>query len=186
MTHTSMISHRELSTWLLVLVAGGAAGLERNAPRVDDFMTYDAAQRTVQLTVVARYDGSNIGYNLNGGFQGSHVITVPLGWRVHTTFINRDVVPHSLGLVRQTKLLPTRIGKPAIAGAASRRLQSGIAGNDRDEFEFVAAQSGPYFLACGVAGHAAIGSYLRFVISADAASPVYETDRTIARRPVGH
>jgi hypothetical protein len=185
MTRVSVMAYRDLQTWALLLAIGGLASFERNTPGVDDFMSYDEARRTVQLSVAAHYDDSNTGYNLNGGFRGSHRITVPVGWRVRVTFVNRDVVQHSLGVVRQGKLVPIRLEKPAFAGAATRAVMAGIPANERDEFEFAASQTGPYLLACGVPGHAAIGSYLRFVISADAARPAYETERLIARGSAG-
>ncbi len=158
--------------------------LTAGAPADPEFLTYDAAQRTVQLTVVARYNDSNSGFNLNGGFRGSHRVSVPAGWRVRVAFTNHDAIPHSLGLVRATGQLPLRIGKPAFAGAASRAIDIGIPARARDEFSFVAAQDGAYLLACGVAGHAAIGSYLQFVVSRDATVPTYETDATLARSHV--
>ena len=184
MIPASVVRHRSLRRrTLAVVMCGSVMGLGGRAERTDEFMTYDPAERSVRLTVVARYDESNTGYNFNGGSHGSHRLTVPIGWRVHVTFLNRDVIPHSLGVVRRTKVVPLRVGKPVLAGAASRAFQTGIAAGGRDEFEFVAGQSGPYLLACGVTAHASIGGYLQLIISPDAPRPVYETEQPIARRP---
>ena len=146
------------------------------APPDSEFMRYDANAREVLLTVTAGYNASNSGFNFNGGFRGSHWITVPMGWRVRMTFANADAMPHSLGVVREQKRVPASTLKPAFAGAVSRAWESGIpAGARQDDITFVAAVPGAYWLACGVPGHAVVGSYLRFTVSADATVPTYET-----------
>lgn len=155
----------------------GLAGPTRAVP---EFMTYDATERLVRLTVIARYNDTNSGYNLNGSIRGGHRVTVPLGWRVQVTFTNRDVVPHSLGLVRESRLVPIRIEKPALSGAATHRLVTGMPPHDHDDFAFVAALPGSYLLACGVPGHAVNGGYLQFVIWAGTAVPTYEGGAAIA------
>ena len=170
----------------MVIAYGSIIGLAGGAQTAPEFMTYDPAERLVQLTVVARYDDTHSGYNLNGGYYGSHRITVPLGWRVRVAFINHDVVPHSLGIVREGKLAPVRIEKPALSGAATRAIVSGIPAHARDAFAFQATRPGAYLLACGVPGHAAIGGYLRFTISEGATVPTYESSATIARSRVRH
>ena len=158
-----------LSGALILLVCGVA----RPDP---EFMRYDAATREVQLTVTAGYDKSHSGFNLNGGFHGSHRITIPAGWRVRLTFINADVIPHSIGVVREQKRVPASTLKPAFPGAASRAYASGIpAGGRQDDIAFVAAVPGGYWLACGVPGHAVMGSFLRLTISTEATVPLYET-----------
>jgi sulfocyanin len=138
-------------------------------------MQFDASGRRVDLLVVAAYTKANSGFNFNGGWSGSHRITIPAGWTVRINFVNRDVVPHSIGIVRQGRLLPTRIGRPVFPGAASRALEVGTPAGDRqDDIVFVASLPGAYLLACGVPGHTAVGSYLQFIVSQDAAVPNYE------------
>jgi sulfocyanin len=138
----------------------------------------------VHLTITARYNGSNGGFNFNGGSRGRHRITVPTGWRVQIAFTNADVISHSVAVVREAKQVPIRIEKPAFAGAASRGVERGIpAGTRQDDIVFVADRAGEYLLACGVPGHAAVGSYLRFTVSTDAAVPTYEIG-AVAKRLV--
>ncbi len=161
----------------IVIAAGVSGWVVLSAVRRDpEFMRYDAEARRVALTMIAAYDQSNSGYNFNGGFNGSHRITVPVGWRVAVTVVNRDVVPHSFALIRAERRLPLRIDRPALPGAASRRHQVGVpAGGREDEIEFIASQPGDYLLACGVTAHTALGGYLRLTVSADARVPTYET-----------
>ena len=141
-----------------------------------EFMRYDANAHEVYLTVTAGYDASNSGFNLNGGFLGSHRITVPVGWRVRMTFLNTDAIPHSVGVVREQKHVPVSTVKPAFPGAASRAWESGLPARARqDDIAFIAAVPGAYWLACGVPGHAVVGSYLRLTVSPDATVPTYET-----------
>ena len=161
-----------------VLTAASFSGwVVLSAVRRDpEFMRYDAEARRVELTIIAAYDQSNTGYNFNGGFNGSHRVTVPLGWRVAVTVVNRDVFPHSFTVIRAVRQLPLRIDRPAFPGAASRTHHVGVpAGGREDGIEFVASQSGAYLIACGVTSHTVLGSYIRLTISADATVPTYET-----------
>lgn len=161
-----------------IAIAASFAGclLLLGARRDPEFMRYDLEARHVELTITAAYDQSNTGYNLNGGFQGSHRVTIPQGWRVAVTFVNRDLVPHSFVVIREARQLPLRIDRAALPGAASRKHQVGVpAAGREDGIEFVASHPGAYLIACGVNTHAAMGSYLRLVVSADAPVPTYET-----------
>lgn len=166
---------------LTSVVTFAACTLLWGARREPAFLHYDAEARRADLTITAGYDQSNSGFNLNGASYGAHRITVPVGWKVTITFINRDKIPHSVGVVREEARLPTRIVRPVFAGAASRAIERGLpAGARQDDIAFVAERPGAYLLACGVPGHAAVGSYLRFAVSAEATIPTYETAQTRA------
>ena len=178
---------RRFSRSALVGAAWAGCMLLSGAKRDPEFLQFDAAARRVDLLIVAAYTKVNSGYNYNGGWNGSHRITIPLGWTVRISFVNRDVISHSVGIVRHGTRLPTRIGRPAFPGAASRALQQGIpAGARQDDIVFVASSAGAYLLACGVPGHTAVGCYLRVTVSPDATVPAYEmglaTEPPTARR----
>ena len=177
MTTAWYVAHPGLRRTTLAALWGTLIVVVCGVARPDpDFMRYDADAREVQLSVTAGYDKSHSGFNLNGGFRGSHRITIPAGWRVRIAFVNADVIPHSVGVVRAQKYVPASTMKPAFVGAASRAWESGLpAGERQDDIAFVAAVPGAYWLACGVPGHAVVGSYLRFTISSDATVPTYET-----------
>jgi len=166
---------RRFARHAIVGAAWAGCMLLAGAKRDPEFLQFDAAARRVDLLVVAAYTRVNSGFNFNGGWNGSHRLTIPLGWTVRIAFVNRDVIPHSLGIVREERRLPTRIGAPAFPGAASRAIEQGIpAGARQDDIVFVAGSAGEYLLACGVPAHATVGSYLRFTVSPDATVPSYE------------
>jgi hypothetical protein len=136
------------------------------ARRDPEFMRYDAAARRVDLTIIAAFDQSNTGYNFNGASHGAHRIPV---------FVNRDVFRHSIAVIREVRSLPLRITKPVFPGAASRAPDVGLpAGARQDDIAFVADRPGEYLLACGVPGHAVLGSYLRLTVSSADSVPRYE------------
>ena len=150
--------------------------------RDPEFMRYDADARRMDLTVISAFDQSNSGYNFNGGSHGSHRITVPAGWTVRLTYINRDVIPHSVAVVREQKQVPLYVTRPAFPGAATRSLQQGLpAGGRQDDISFVAGLPGSYLIACGIPGHAVLGSYLRLVVSSSATVPTYEMNAVSGR-----
>jgi hypothetical protein len=139
-------------------------------------MTYDVDERRVDLTLIAAFSTANTGYNFNGAPHGTHRLTVPVGWRVRISLANRDVFPHSVGVIRELTLMPLRIERPAFPGGASKALQRGVPpGGREDGIEFVASVPGSYLLACGVTGHAALGGFIRMTVSAEATVPLYET-----------
>jgi hypothetical protein len=157
------------------IVASAACLVLVGARRDPEFMTYDIEARIVELTVIAAFNQLNSGYNFNGAPDGTHRLIVPPGWQVRIAFANRDVIPHSVAAIRETKLMPLRIARPFFRGAASKALLRGgvPAGGREDGIEFVANVPGSYLIACGMTGHAALGTYIRMVVTADAIVPSY-------------
>src|SRR5579864_3614239 len=51
--------------------------------KVNDFMSYNADTKTVNLKVFAAYNSVQGGFNFNGGSNGSQTITVPAGWKIN-------------------------------------------------------------------------------------------------------
>jgi hypothetical protein len=153
-------------TWTLCVGARGDPG----------FIRYDANARRVDLTLIATYDKSN-----SGGAHGAHRVTVPTGWRVRLTFVNRDVIRHSVVAVREQVPLPMRIARPALSGAASSAIEQGLpAGARQDDIVFIATLPGEYLIACGVPGNVALGAYLRLTVSSGARVPTYRLDSASA------
>ena len=168
--------HRQLRRPIVMAASVAGCLAWSGVPGDPEFMRYDAEARRVELTIIAAYDQANSGYNFNGGFNGNHHVTIPVGWRTAVTLVNRDVIPHSFTVIGVARRLPLRIDRPALPGGASRNHQVGVrAGGREDGIEFVAVLPGDYLIACGVTAHAALGSYLRLTISADAKAPRYET-----------
>src|SRR5512138_169388 len=93
-------THRRFRHAFIGTAAVAACAVLSGVRSDPEFMRYDTAARRVTLTIIAAFDQSNSGYNFNGGFRGSHEITIPAGWRVDLTLVNRDVIPHSVAVIR--------------------------------------------------------------------------------------
>ena len=52
------------------------------SPQMSEWLSFDAANRTATLTIVADAQGTDNHFNFNGYSYGSLVITLPKGWRV--------------------------------------------------------------------------------------------------------
>lgn len=153
--------------------AGG--GDQSSMTQVSKFMSYSAADSTVDLQIWAGYNGTNSAWNYNGSAKGNATYTVPLGWKVNVTFRNNDAnVVHSVGIAEQQQPLPGsgEMAKIAFEGATSRKFGTGLTSADKpSKFSFVADEAGKYLMMCGVPGHAQGGMWDWFVVSKDAQKP---------------
>jgi hypothetical protein len=142
--------------------------------RVNDFLTYDAAAKTVSIQLVAGYTGANGSLNFNGGARGAQGISVPLGWRVHISLQNRSQeLQHSAAVVREVLPPPLELPPPAFDGAAIEKLENGLRDGETASFEFVPTRRGRYMLGCGVFGHAEGGMWLRLTVVGSTELPAY-------------
>ncbi|MFL5574860.1 MAG: sulfocyanin-like copper-binding protein [Gemmatimonadaceae bacterium] len=143
--------------------------------RVNRFMSYDAANKSVDLSVIAAFDHTMGGFNFNGGSNGAHVITVPVGWSVSMDVKNVDAIPHSAIVIRQQKPLPNAPDSPDIPRAYTSHVNDGLPPvNGEDQVNFRASKAGDYWIYCGVPGHGPSGMYISFIVSADATAPSYK------------
>ena len=141
---------------------------------VNEFLSYDAQARSVNLLLIAGYNGLNEALNYNGGARGSQGISIPLGWKVHVSVTNRDSdLQHSAIVVRQTLPPPEDLPPPSFKGASIPHLDEGIHEGDTASFGFVADKTGNFMVACGVPGHAQGGMWMRLTVSADIDRPAY-------------
>jgi FtsP/CotA-like multicopper oxidase with cupredoxin domain len=131
----------------------------------------DANARTVRMEIVAGQTADNNHWNFNGVINGSMAITVPEGYRVVITFVNRDPnMAHSLGISPETQnfMVPPQ-PNPVFAGAISQNPGSMIDGTmpgETETVEFVAERAGSYSIVCYIPGHTAVGMWLYFNVSA--------------------
>ena len=191
--------HRSSSALLgaaLLLVLAGAAGAQSSAAtpkaqamaaaekaaatpgavKVNEFMSYVAATKTVDITLIAAYDNALGGFNFNGGANGDHTISVPQGWTVRMHVLNIDAIPHSVIAINEVKPIPSAPEDPGIPRAYSAKVTEGLAPVDgSDLLNFRASKAGRYMLVCGVPGHAPSGMWIWFDVSADAQAPTYTT-----------
>lgn len=160
-------------TVLLTMWIAVAAPPATDSVGVNPFLWYAPAARTAHLRVSAGLDGNNGGMNFNGASKGGATITIPAGWRVRLSFVNRDAVPHSAIIIADRPPVPAIPETPAFGGAYTTGLTAGLSTDQTDELNFTASPAGQYILVCGVPGHGASGMWIRFVVSPDAGTPAY-------------
>lgn len=151
-----------------------AARVPKGPVRVNDFLTYDATTKTISIQLVAGYTGTNGTLNYNGGARGTQGISIPLGWRVHVSLTNRSQdLQHSAVVVRELLPPPLELPEPAFEGAAIEKREDGIRNDETASFDFVPTRRGRFMLACGVAGHAEGGMWIRLTVIGPAELPTY-------------
>jgi len=162
------------AAWAQGTGATGAAGKAAGQTKVNEFLSYDTATKRATLAVTASLGNHNGGMNFNGGYAGNHTVTIPVGWTVRMDFVNKDAIPHSAIVVPGTLPLPVIPEDPAIPGAYTKDLTSGIFTDGTDTSTFRATKAGDYFITCGVPGHGPSGMYIRFDVSSTAKVPSYK------------
>jgi sulfocyanin len=141
--------------------------------KVNEFMSYDPAAKSVTLKLFAAHGSVNGGMNFNGASNGGSTITVPAGWTVSWAFTNEDAIPHSAIVLANKMPFPAQPQDPAIPRAYTKDVTGGLPTNGTDQTTFKASTPGQYVIACGVPGHAPSGMWIRFDVSADAKVPAY-------------
>jgi sulfocyanin len=143
--------------------------------RVNEFLAYDAGAKTATVQLVGGYNGLNGALNFNGGAKGSQTITVPLGWKVQASFVNRDGdLPHSAIVVREVSPIPLEAPPPAFPRAFTVKLEEGLQEGGTDDLSFVANKEGRFLIFCGVPGHGQGGMWIYLVVSPSASAPTYQ------------
>jgi sulfocyanin len=153
--------------------APAAAAPVDSGTKVNEFMSYDPAAKTVSLKLFAAHGSVNGGMNFNGASNGGATITVPAGWTVSWSFKNEDAIPHSAIVLANKMPFPAQPQDPAIPRAYTNDVTGGLPTNGTDQTTFKATTAGQYVIACGVPGHAPSGMWINFVVSADAKAPAY-------------
>ena len=139
---------------------------------VPDWYAVDNDARTVTMEVIGGLTPDNNYWNFNGVINGDMAITVPEGYRVVITFVNRDPnMAHSLGISAETSnfAVPPQ-PNPVFEGAITENPGSMIDGTmpgETETVEFVADRAGSYSMVCYIPGHTAVGMWLYFNVSAN-------------------
>ncbi len=155
--------------------AGGAppAAADSGELTTPSWYTYDAAANSVTMTITAGSPEAANGWNFNGGINGDIDVVVPVGASVEITFVNDDMLmAHSLGIsTTPGAQLPAIFTDPApafegamTAGAADQ-LASTLSG-ESETITFTADAAGDYTMVCYVPGHALVGMWIKFTVSA--------------------
>jgi sulfocyanin len=151
------------------------------APSVDPAnvkasLAWDAASKTMTLPIISGLNRNFGGWNFDGQARGSMTIVVPVGTKVTMPYYNEDIVPHSMGIVQGSPTsVPSAPSQAAFPRAVTTNFQQGIMTNQGDDVVFTADKPGTYLLVCGVAGHAASGMWVVFVVSPSAKAPQITT-----------
>ncbi|PSR36139.1 MAG: hypothetical protein C7B44_10560 [Sulfobacillus thermosulfidooxidans] len=122
------------------------------------WMHANAAQHTVDLTVIAGY--ASQGFNLNGTANGAMWVTVPEGWHVVIEFTNDSGLANSLAVVRGPQST-----QALFPGAGTPPLAKGISQGQRRTLSFVPTIPGSFRLASLVPGHESSGMWAHFVVT---------------------
>ncbi|MGH7625417.1 MAG: sulfocyanin-like copper-binding protein [Gemmatimonadaceae bacterium] len=138
-----------------------------------EFMSSDVASKTVKISLTASLGSANGGMNFNGGFKGDKTVTVPVGWSVKMSFVNKDAIPHSAIILVDSFPLPMAPENPAIARAYTNELTGGLPTGGTDSMDFKTTKPGKYLIVCGVPGHGPSGMYIKFDVSGEAKVPSY-------------
>lgn len=150
-----------------------SAAASDSSVKVNEFLSYDPAAKTVSLELFAAHGSVNGGMNFNGASNGGSTITVPVGWTVSWSFKNEDAIPHSAIVLPNKMPFPAQPQEPAIPRAYTKDVTAGLPTNGTDQTTFKASPAGEYVIACGVPGHAPSGMWIHFNVSADAKVPSY-------------
>ncbi len=168
-------------------------------PFVPSWIKNDPAAKTVVMEIVAdwnqvaRYAKENIRTDIidfNGYWGGNLTIMVPTGWSVRIEFINgSQSFRHSLmvtGVYAQSEMPMKLEAKDAIWSAYTDPPE-GIYTNERRQLDFVAQQSGSYFLACARQTHLMDGYWIGFEVRDDLeqAVAVVHDDKFPQEQPSG-
>jgi FtsP/CotA-like multicopper oxidase with cupredoxin domain len=142
-----------------------------------DWMAVDEDSRTVAMTITAGATPDKNYWNYNGATNGDLAITVPVGYEVSITLVNRDPnMGHSIGVSSETSSFaapptPTPVFPGAITANPTSMLDSTPPG-ETATISFVASEPGTYTLVCYIPGHTAIGMWVYFIVDADGAAGV--------------
>ncbi len=129
--------------------------------RLDRWMQYDPATRTVTLQLAAGYQNLDYGLNYDGQTKGALAVTVPQGWHVVVRFRNDATsLPHSAAIVTATGTTPV------FPGAAVPNPTTGVSPGGSATFSFTTGAPGAYRIACLVPGHEAAGMWAHFTVTA--------------------
>jgi sulfocyanin len=124
------------------------------------YLTTDAASKTVTLRLVAAQSNALGGFNFDGFGNGQLKVSVPAGWKVTVECSNMGAVPHSCAIVHGASDTT-----PAFPGAASPNPTVGLTKGEKATFSFTPDRPGGYRIACLVPGHEESGMWDTFTVS---------------------
>ncbi len=141
--------------------------------RMPDWMQVDNVGRTVNIHLVVGLTDDNNRWNFNGYYGGTGGITVPVGYTVMITLENQDpAMAHSVGVDEAQPNYPnvftevTPVFEGGVTADPASMMDATMPG-ETEEITFVASEAGEYAFLCYVTGHAALGMWIDFTVSAE-------------------
>jgi sulfocyanin len=150
-----------------------SSGTAQTAP--SQWLSYNAATKTVTFALEAGAPGKDGPFNFNGYTNGAATLVVPPSSTVVMNFVNMDGTPHSAEIIADTETMPSMGGDPAIPAAYTTNLTQGLPQGGKDVMRFTAPPSGSFRIFCGVPGHGASGMWIRFKVDPAAKTPSWVT-----------
>ncbi|MDP2957719.1 MAG: sulfocyanin-like copper-binding protein [Longimicrobiales bacterium] len=131
----------------------------------------DDAAKTVHMTITAGLTDAKNYWNFNGATDGNMAISVPEGYAVTIDLVNNDpAMAHSLGISTVTSNFGVVDPTPAFEGAITAdpvSMTDATLPGETESITFTAAAAGSYSMVCFIPGHAAVGMWVRFIVTAD-------------------
>ena len=144
-----------IGTLMLALLAAGCGGSSRPSTPLARWLSSNASNKIVTLTLVPAANHVYNGFNFNGYGKGQVLVTVPSGWRVAVHCLNNvSSSRHSCAIVAGANATGS-----AFPGAATPAPTVGLAPGRQASFSFVASRSGVYRIACLVPGYGRAGMW---------------------------
>jgi hypothetical protein len=112
------------------------------------WLSWNQAQHTAQLLLLAGDGGANNGFNFDGYGRGKLLVRIPVGWRLTVTCRNVGARRNSCAVVRGAGTTA-----PAFPGAATPLPTLGVPPGQTARFTFIATRVGTFRIACLVPGH---------------------------------
>lgn len=169
---TIMRSHLAAGVTLVILsLSLGACGNALQAtsrPNPGRWLSVDEAARSATITLIASYDATALGYNLDGAVKGALLFTVPSGWRVTVRCVNNSsTARYSCALTRGAG---ESVSPPD--GSDSPHPASGLGSGEQSAFSFVAGPPARYRLVALTQGIEPAGMWVVLQITRGGAPQV--------------
>jgi sulfocyanin len=141
--------------------AGPSAAASPGSSGTSQYLSVDAAAKSVTVDLIAAKSGAGNTFNFNGYSDGKMTVSVPVGWKVTVNCRNQGSIPHSCSIVSGASSTT-----PAFPGATSPNPTTGVPPGGTQTFSFTPDRTGSFRIACLVPGHEDAGMWDTFQVTA--------------------
>lgn len=140
---------------LAIGACGASTGRSHPSPR--RWLIFDASKRSAAITLVAAYDATAGGFNLNGANKGALLFTAPRGWRVTVRCVNNaSGSRYACALARSPGVT---VGVPPSARTSE------LASGEQAAFSFAPGSPALYRLVAITEGHQPVGMWVTLEVT---------------------